>query len=394
MKLHGLINFGNICYLNSALQVLYSIDPLRNYLLNGEYKKDINKTNKMGHEGKYIETMAEFFSNYSHGQPNTNNLLNLLSNSFPFGEQHDSHEILIHLIDYMHEDVIHNGNSVVHDIFYGEVESTIMCSHCVYQSKTNSNFNCLELDIPKRTTCYSDIDSASLMNDVLVGIKGFANNKLIGSEIYIYLPRVTTASRLYKLIASILHLEPTDISKIFITRNHLRREIFKNEIIRLTDAQVEIHSERKKLTMFSDKSMSVIDALRQYFKPEQMEEWKCEECHNVGGKKYLNFKTFPKYFIMSVKLFEMGYYGCVKKTDYLTFPDRFESQNIVSSFPSYTYEIVSVINHIGYSFFGHYYSYVKCDDKWYCCNDETVSEVPQSDIHQKEAYVVIYKQIN
>ena len=41
--LSGLVNFGNTCYMNSAIQCLGNIKSLRDYFLNKDFIDDINK---------------------------------------------------------------------------------------------------------------------------------------------------------------------------------------------------------------------------------------------------------------------------------------------------------------------------------------------------------------
>ena len=84
MKPIGLINHGNVCYLNSALQILYSIEPLREYLLQDKYQDQINVENKLGSKGKYISTIADFFKKYQQGKPDTTKILTMIADNFPF----------------------------------------------------------------------------------------------------------------------------------------------------------------------------------------------------------------------------------------------------------------------------------------------------------------------
>ena len=40
----GLCNLGNTCYMNSALQLLFSVNFLRDYFTSGRFKKHVNET--------------------------------------------------------------------------------------------------------------------------------------------------------------------------------------------------------------------------------------------------------------------------------------------------------------------------------------------------------------
>lgn len=44
----GLVNLGNTCFLNSAVQCLSHVQPLTQHILTNAYLPDVNKTNPMG----------------------------------------------------------------------------------------------------------------------------------------------------------------------------------------------------------------------------------------------------------------------------------------------------------------------------------------------------------
>ncbi|KAJ3411208.1 ubiquitin carboxyl-terminal hydrolase [Chytridiales sp. JEL 0842] len=57
--LRGLLNLGNTCYLNSAVQCLSHTPPLTTYILSGTWKADLNPENPLGMEGKVAAAYAQ-----------------------------------------------------------------------------------------------------------------------------------------------------------------------------------------------------------------------------------------------------------------------------------------------------------------------------------------------
>ena len=190
----GLLNLGNTCYMNSALQCLSNCEYLTKYFLSEYYKRELNVTSKYGSGGKIAESYAnlliklwketkeyinpiEFFKTFA-------THVKLFANS----SQHDSHEMLIFLLEKLHEDLNRNkekvyielnekgededditacnrwwethqkrDNSIIMDLFSGQYKSTLRCPFCDRISITYDQFSCLELPIENKCffgTCY------------------------------------------------------------------------------------------------------------------------------------------------------------------------------------------------------------------------------------------------
>jgi ubiquitin carboxyl-terminal hydrolase 8 len=55
------------------------------------------------------------------------------------------------------------------------------------------------------------------------------------------------------------------------------------------------------------------------------------------------------------------------------------------------YELVGIINHIGNIFGGHYFSYVKKQDNWYCCDDTTTRKINEKEIINSSNYCLFFR---
>ena len=184
-NLVGLMNLGNTCFINSTLQCLFNTYDLSKYFLQNIYKKEINKQNKQGYNGK----IAEAFANLLYEMQMTNlpklNPINFLrifftnNKSLNLRHQQDAQEFLSILLDCLHEDLnrITNKpyilleeqkdnendseasqrfwnlykkreNSIIVDLFHGQFKSKIICSGCGKSSITYEPFIFLGLPIP------------------------------------------------------------------------------------------------------------------------------------------------------------------------------------------------------------------------------------------------------
>ena len=183
----GLDNLGNTCYMNSTLQCLSNCEYLTKYFLSGYYQREINITSKYGSKGEIVKSYVklleklwketkpyiepkEFFRTFtSHCKLFANN------------SQHDSHEMLIYLLEKLHEDLNRNkekvyielnekgenetdieasnrwwethqkrDNSIINDLFSGQYKNTVRCPFCERISITYDQFSCLELPIENK----------------------------------------------------------------------------------------------------------------------------------------------------------------------------------------------------------------------------------------------------
>jgi hypothetical protein len=97
----GIKNSGNTCYISTALQCLYQITDLREFLLSGEYKKHLNKTSPA--DGEIADLMAEIFQKMKNLERNISiedlkDAVAEFSGMFEDDDQEDAEEFLLTLI--------------------------------------------------------------------------------------------------------------------------------------------------------------------------------------------------------------------------------------------------------------------------------------------------------
>ena len=167
IKITGLINLGNTCYMNSVMQCLNCLAPLVDYFIGEAYLKDIHPESK--YDGKLAGEVSAALKNMNDkASPITlaclKNLIGNLYSPFEGYGQKDAHEFLIKLIELLCEDLGRGTTATLHyppdsslirednkevpkiiEILQGMQTYTISCKNCPYISSTLETFNVLSL---------------------------------------------------------------------------------------------------------------------------------------------------------------------------------------------------------------------------------------------------------
>ncbi|KAK0393218.1 hypothetical protein QR680_000103 [Steinernema hermaphroditum] len=181
----GLRNMGNTCFMNATLQMLVNTAELKKYFLAEKYKMDVNPDNPLGFGGRLAEAFAEFMAAMwsglfrTHEPKQIKNLVAEKASQFANYAQHDAQEFLSFLLDGLHEDLnrvrnkpltgtveangrpdhvvtaeawanhLRRNDSVIVDLFHGQLKSHLECPKCHHHSITFDPFMYLPLSLPK-----------------------------------------------------------------------------------------------------------------------------------------------------------------------------------------------------------------------------------------------------
>ena len=260
----GLTNLGNSCYMNSSLQCLFATKELSDYFIYNFSENYINKKNILGSGGLltlgYINLLLSI-NNTTNNRYYTPELfkivLGLSSTKFEGNEQEDAHEFINYLLDVFHEDVnrvidkpnneeknikykndmtedeksiidwnnfLRRNQSVLIDLFYGQLKSSVICPLCKFKSINFNSFLSLELSINQEKNYH-------LIN--IEFIDYYSESPTINFNIILY----NIENKVYFIRKKISNLLNIDLLSFELAIIH------KNKIIHIFDLNDEINSD-------------------------------------------------------------------------------------------------------------------------------------------------------
>ena len=337
--LTGLKNIGNSSYINSILQILSNTPELMFYYISGLYKKDIKipQVKKKGYvPGKLSDEFANILNKMWLENKKVVNPQDIkyaiadLNYAFNNNNQQDSSEFLLSLLNSLHDEInrekINSGslfyeppkgedesditasqrfwnlfkrknNSVIIDLFYGQIKNTTKCLTCGHISTTFEIFNILPIEIPilkkinvllvpsnniKKTIKLTlFISSTALFIDLGVYIKQYINSGFENFRI-ILVNYTTTNAKFVKMSENIFNTAKKGMILVQEINNTLDEE---NNLDEIDDKDMNNNPEEENSTDIGE-NFPFITSI------------KYKNFEDLGGIIDTNFKSYPRVFTM------------------------------------------------------------------------------------------------
>ena len=338
-NINGFINLGNTCYLNSTLQIIFSIKEIQQYFVEKkfldelntnlkkvDFKKNINVKNNI----LFIQNFYTLIRDYCQNNNKTITPQKLLksiqslNNDFEGFNQHDSQEILLLILDIIHE-------NLKYDIDIN------------YQGT------------PKNDTDKLVIESIDALSKILNYKYSIVNELFFGMYYYQY--KSIEKNSLDMIVSK--KFEHFNNLTLEFNGNNLIENLdifFKNELL---DTEL-YHDESKKKYKVS-KNIKIVNSPKYLFITLKK--------YNNFNKKHNNQYTFPL-FNLDFSKYCLGY-------------DQYECN----------YDLLGAICHQGNLDYGHYYTILNNNNTWYTLNDDNISIFnieKNKDRLYNDAYVLLY----
>ncbi len=333
--LSGLVNFGNTCYMNSAIQCLSHIEYFRDYFVSKKFGKDIQRNKEE------INLIIEWYK-----------ILNgLWSENCIISPSSFRNEVRVLAFKQgVNLNLVGNGQNDVQEFIVFLITSL----HNGLSKKVNMNI------------------SGKIVNDLdRMALEAFKSWKLFFKDDYSFMVDVFYGQH----SSNIYSLDKKLLSTTYEPFCYLTLPI-PNDSKTVVDIQ---------------------DCIREYTNFEKLEgdnKWYDEKNKEyIECYKQIKFWSCPKILIVVLKRFQND--GS-KNNTVVNFP--FENLDLAGFSLGYganknKYKLRSISNHIGSLNGGHYFSYClhPNNNKWYLFNDKIVKEIDTSNLVSDKAYCLFYE---
>ncbi|KAI9120269.1 hypothetical protein K1719_007302 [Acacia pycnantha] len=275
--LTGLLNLGNTCFMNSAIQCLVHTPEFARYFRE-DYHQEINWQNPLGMVGELALAFGELLRKlWAPGRTPIaprpfKAKLARFAPQFSGHNQHDSQELLAFLLDGLHEDLnrvkhkpyiksrdadgrpdeevadeywanhIARNDSIIVDVCQGQYKSTLVCPVCNKVSVTFDPFMYLSLPLQSTTT--------RTMTVTVFNCDGTA----LPSACTVTVPKQGRCRDLIQALSNSCSLKPNERLLVVEIRNHLIQRFLEDPLISLSTIKDDDHLAAYKIPKINKKT--------------------------------------------------------------------------------------------------------------------------------------------
>ncbi len=400
----GLMNMGNTCYMNAALQALAHTDTLLAYLMdnNTSIAKDINNTalDEIVKEeelkkkelldtfdiedSKVTQKVATSLTQqlrilFTHMWESPNVFLHPMSmriaiiRQLPFfanNFQHDSHDILFALLNKIHDETKADRGKICRIMSDSdtnllntikEMRSAYIKSGITHDEKVSIIAKTKELVEKDADAYYNALLMCEIEDRFSSKVNGFSKIDEIFKVILLNIIECTTCH---------------NISAKFEFENNINLAM---QIIGNTNDNNEIHLN------------TILEKYTNFEALTDNNKYECDYCNEKRDamQRTLIYHASDK-LILLLKKYDNNSNILRTKVKY---EHNLDISNYLYKPQKQTYELYATLTHIGNVNGGHYYAYCKnpLKQQWYECNDTNVMPVGANDVLESNSYVLLFQ---
>jgi ubiquitin C-terminal hydrolase len=399
--------------MNSVLQCLAHVPQLTDFFLEGLFHAhkdddDWNPYDQVGEvTGAYADLLWKLWrcdeNNEASDSIKPNRIKQKISDKdarFASGDQQDAQEFMSFFLDIIDEELKsknrNDTNTVIKQLFFGEMTSIITCMSCNKEESTKHpiSFLSIPLNRQERTFWINFIPKEGKDKNISVDVPMSGQ---VGHVVDLFTKELRRPLLFHYLLAMVPDGEidfKTPLS-----------EIPTNELI-FMEQEEHTNNSQPELLNFPTKESTLEDCLEEFFSPEVLEdEQSCqrEKCKKkTTATKQLKLCTLPPILIIHFQRFVHENNSHQKVETFVDYPmwglDLRRFLQSSSSNEEAIYDLIAVTNHTGLISDSYYTAYAQHTEnnrsEWYNFDDSRVTLVKSKDcaddIVTKDAYLLFY----
>jgi ubiquitin C-terminal hydrolase len=334
----GLVNLGNTCFLNSALQLLRHNKTLYKYFQSGDWKHRITTENKYT---PMVAPISEF------------------------------------VLSIWRDDLL-RGTKISPGKFYQTLVG--IADKVGYDDLAEKH---RQADAGEALLFLIDCLHEGLAHPVEMAITGEAVSKTEQRLYKSYECWIQNYKKQWSSVVKVLHGQKLSVN-ICKKCGHI------------TDAYESWSSLSIPILNATEPGMpapSLYDCLKEYFKVETLEDYKCDGCKTKGDiDRSIRLSIIPEYIIVILNRFTNSGAKVKAKIDFDLDNVKLNEWFIGNQDTSTTYRAVAVIDHRGSLAGGHYVSSARWEKDpsiWYRYDDDSVNEISATAVNNGDTYVIL-----